>query len=63
MSIIKLNIQMIFRETKVVYSDDQLKLFEQNGEACNIQPTVPTTCLMVTVFCSSSQVMFRCKAL
>jgi len=38
MSIIKLIILKIFRETIVVYSDNQLRLFEQNDEAFNIKP-------------------------
>jgi hypothetical protein len=29
---------MIFRETTVVYSDNQLKLLEQSDEAFNIKP-------------------------
>ena len=40
MFIIKLIILIIFRETIVVYSDDQLKFFEQNYEALNIKPNV-----------------------
>ena len=40
MSIMKLIILMMFRQTIVVYSDDQLKFFEQSYETINIKPIV-----------------------